>query len=230
MNEINGQFGGQRVYELLLDSGEYVYVQPLSIYVVRALQDKALELFPFPEKATYEKPMNEAVALEPGQMIPAEENPEYRRLYDETHEKQQQYVNNHSIAFAVEPVLGHEAMIAKYQSRLDQMRKVIALPDDAWDATLRFCIITSRQDYNRVSSAIMGMIKTPSEEEVIDGMRIFRCDIRKSGLDRSHRKEEPQSAASEDAAETQRRQGTVRLSESVALANTEPDVGKRVAG
>lgn len=193
MNEINGQYGGNVVRELLMDSGEIVYVQPLSIYLVRALQDKAQELFPFPDKTQYEKTLDDAKAIEPGQVIPAEDNPEYQKLYDIAAEKQQNYVNEKCIALSVEPVQGRQVMIKKYKARIVQMREMMTLPDDEWDATLRFCILTSRADFNKVTEAIMGR-GLPREEEILNGMRIFRMYVRKETTSGSDTKEEPQSA------------------------------------
>jgi len=193
MSENNGQFGGKKVFEILLDSGEYVHVQPLSIYVVRALRTKAEELFPSPDKKAYEKPLDEQKAVEPGQMIPAEENPEYQKLYDIAQEKQWRYVNDQSAMLSIEVAIGREKAIAKYQERIAQFRGVMSVPDDAWEATLKMCILTSTEDYNTVMLAVQGKTILPSEEEVRDGMRIFRCAIRKERPARRDRKQEPQS-------------------------------------
>lgn len=228
MNEINGQFGGEKRFELLMDSGEIVRVAPLSIYVVRALQDKAEELFPFPDKTKYEKPVDTKKAIEPGQMIPASENPEYRKLYDEAAENQQRYVSDRSIDLSVEPALGREVMIEKYKDRIAQMRDMMTLPDDAWSATLRFCVIGSRQDYTRIATAIMGQA-LPKEEEILDGMRIFRCYVRKDPNDRHHSDTEPQSLITLDKNQSQHSERVIRSGESVGMENTEPDVAEHPA-
>lgn len=200
MDEINGQYGGKKVFELLMDSGEYVHVQPLSIYVVQALREKSRTLYPYPDKARYERKLEDAKAIEPGQVIPAEENPEYQALYDAADEKQQTYVNLQCIALSVEPLQGRQAMIAKYKDRVKQMRAVMDLPDDAWDATLRFCIISSKQDLGKISNAIMGNA-LPREEDILNGMRIFRCYVRQETPDGSHSEQKPQSVDADIAVE-----------------------------
>lgn len=222
MDEINGQFGGMKRFELLMDSGEYVRVQPLSIYLVRALRDKAEELFPFPDKTQYEKALDDAKAIEPGQVIPAEDNPEYQKLYDDAAAKQTQYTNDHCIALSVEPLQGREVMIAKYRDRVTQLRAIMTLPEDDWDATLRFCIMTSRDDFNKVTSAIMGNA-LPREECIVDSMRIFRCYVRQKAADGDHPEEKPQGAAADQPAESQSDHGTVQSGTGVGVANTEPD-------
>lgn len=222
MNELNGQYGGKVVHEHLLDSGEIVYVQPLSIYLVRALREKAEELFPFPDKSKYEKVLDDDKAIEPGQTIPAEENPDYQKLYDEADTQQQAYVNEHCIALSVEPVQGRQVMIEKYKDRVAQMRTMMTLPDDEWDATLRFCIMTSRQDFNKITNSIMGQ-RLPGEDDIMFGMRIFRCYVRKDPTHGSHSEQEPQGAAENHLAESQQHQGTVRPGTSVGLVIAQSD-------
>lgn len=225
MNEINGQYGGKVVHEHLLDSGEIVYVQPLSIYLVNALRDKARELYPFPNKTDYERTLDDAKAIEPGQVIPAEENPDYQKLYDEAERKQQEHVNEKCVALSVEPVQGREAMIAKYKDRIAQLRELMTLPEDAWEATLKFCIMTSRQDFNKITNSIMGQ-RLPGEEDILNGMRIFRCYVRQDRANGSHSGQEPSGITQDDTAEPQHHQGTVRLGASVGVADSQPDDSK----
>jgi hypothetical protein len=226
MSENNGQFGGKKVFEILLDSGEIVYVQPLSIYLIRALRQKAEELFPFPDKTRYERALDDDKALEPGQMIPAEDNPDYRAAYDSADKKQQAYVNDQCVLLSVEPVQDKQTIIAKYQTRLDQLRDILTLPDDAWDATLRFCLMTSQQDFNKVTEAIMGRA-LPREEDILDGMRIFRCYLRENTAVRSDRKEKPQGTDEDHALEPQPDSGTVQPGASVGVANAQSDASAR---
>jgi len=226
MSEDNGQFGGKIVHEHLLDSGEYIYVQPLSIYLVRALRDKAEELYPFPDKTLYERKLDDAKSLEPGQMIPAEENPDYQKLYDEAAENQQSHVNLQCIALSVEPVQGRQAMIDKYKDRVAQLRAMMDIPEDEWDATLRFCVLTSKQDFNKITNSIMGQ-RLPGEEDILDGMRIFRCYVRKEITNGNHPDQEPQSVAADNAVESQHHQGTVRSGAGVGVANAKPDATER---
>jgi hypothetical protein len=203
MNEINGQFGGKKVFEILLDSGELVHVQPLSIYVVRALENKAQEIYPFPDKAEYEKPLDDAKALEPGQKIPAEENPDYQKAYTNATKLQARYSNERCFMLSIEPVVGREKLIAKYKTRIAQMREMMTLPDDDWEATLRFCVLTSSEDYIRVTAAIQGGAEVVSEEEIRDGMRIFRCYVRHNPDRGCYPDQEPQSADAQDAPKAQ---------------------------
>lgn len=222
MSENNGQFGGVVTYELLLDSGEYVRVQPFSLYAIRALRATAEEKFPFPDKTEYEKPMDAEKSLDGNMTIPAEENPDYRRLYEEAEEKQGRYVDDHCFALCVEPATSREAMVAKYKDRLAQMRKVMKLPKDDWDATLRFCIITSPRDYAQVVRAIQGKA-LPSEEEIVDAMRLFRCYVSKPPADGDTGNEGAQSSAPDQPLQAQSGTGTVQSGASVVLPNPQPD-------
>lgn len=218
MNEITEQFGGNVVREHLMDSGEVVYVQPLSIYLVRALRSKAEELYPFPDKAKYEKVLDDDKALESGQVIPAEDNPEYQKLYDTASEKQQNYVNEKSLVLSVEPAMGRKAMVAKYKARIAQMRDMMTLPEDDWEATLLFCIIASPQDSNKIYEAIMGR-GLPREEDILNGMRIFRCYVRKETVNGSHPEQKPQSATTNHSSEPQPDSGVVQSGAVVGMAD-----------
>lgn len=218
MDEINGQYGGKVVHEHLLDSGEVIYVQPLSIYVIRALQDKAEELYPYPNKSDYEKPLDEAKAIEPGQVIPAEDNPEYQKLYDLARDKQQNYANDQAITLSVEPVQGRQAMIDKYKERVAQMRQIMTLPEDEWAATLRFCVLTSRSDFNKVTASIMGH-RLPGEEDILNGMRIFRGHVRKTTSNGSDTKSESQIPPTDHPTESQHHQGAIRSGAVVGMAD-----------
>lgn len=219
MSEVNGQFGGLKVQELLLDSGEYVYVQPLSIYVVRALQDKAEEKHPSPDKTEYEKPVDDDKALEPGLMIPAESNPDYQKAYDEAAEKRSQWTNDQAVLLCINPVEGQDTLIKKYKARVQQLRDLMPIPEDEWEATLKCCIMGSTDDYGRVITAIRGS-GAPREDEIRDGMRIFRPLVRKTRPPRDDRQPEPSSPKAENETETQQPDGAIRSGAGVGVEVT----------
>jgi Trp operon repressor len=227
MDALNDQFGGLKVQELLLDSGEYVYVQSLSIYAIRALQDKAEELFPAPDKSEYEKPLPEDKAIEPGQVIPAEENPDYQQRMKIIEEQRSQYVNHQAIVLCVHPRVEKEALIKKYAARLEQMRQIMVVPPDEWEATLKMCVIASQEDSGQIAVAIRGLNTIPSEEEVVDGMRIFRPLLRKEKPYRNNRKSQSSRIATQDTAETQPGDGTIRSGASVGISEAQSDVTNR---
>lgn len=187
----NGKISGQKTFAIPMESGDYLLIQPLSVYAIQALERRAEELYPFPAKADYEMELDPDKALVPGQKIPAEENPDYKNAYDIARSKQRRYVNDKALALSVDVEGGKDYAIAKYAERIAQMRDMMTLPEDEWEATLFFCLIGSQEDLSNIVMAINGQNTLPTEEEIRDGMRLFRCSLRQPRPARRDRQAEP---------------------------------------
>lgn len=169
----DNHFVGQKVIELTLDSGETVFVKPMSIPLLYALTSKAEQLYPDPDPAPYEKRIDDSKTLEPGQVIPATHNPEYQSLCKVVNERRRRWANVQAVRLCVEPITSREEVIARYAAELDQLRTVFDDPPDDWGKLLLYCIISSLEDYNRVIEAANGAMAV-TEEEVREKWRIFR--------------------------------------------------------
>lgn len=171
------QFSGQKVTELELDSGETVYVKPLSVFILLALQDKAAQQFPYPDPKAYEKAIDDSKTLEPGQVVPAEHNPDYVALKAQIDAKRQGWVNRQVVFVCVE-VEDRQAMIEKYADELKQLGTIIDLPDDPWQATL-YRVINSSVDYTRVTQFAINNLQV-QEVDIRNGWRIFQPTVSRS--------------------------------------------------
>jgi len=185
------QFAGQKVIELILDSGETVYVKPLSILHYHALVMRAEQEYPYPDPKPYEKEIDASKTLEPGEVIPATQNPAYQVLCKAIDEQRKTWQYRQYILLSVE-VVDQKATLERHQARVEKLRAMMALPEDAWEATLLYSIISSTDDYNRVLSATSGQMLV-TEEEISNGWRIFRPRIQRAATLGRGEKPESQS-------------------------------------
>jgi hypothetical protein len=190
---MTNQFAGQKVIELILDSGETVYVKPLSILHYHALVVQAEKQYPYPDPKPYEKEIDASKTLEPGEVIPAAQNPAYQALCKDIDEQRKTWQYRQYILLAVE-VIDQKATLERHKDRVARMRAMMTLPEDAWEATLLYSIISSTEDYNRVLNATSGQMLV-TEEEISNGWRIFRPRIQRSTPLGRGEKPESQSAA-----------------------------------
>jgi len=164
----------RKLCEILLDSGELVYVQPLNPYFRQAISDQARDLYPDPDPKAYEKPM--ANALIDGMMLPGHENPDYITAYQQAQIKQR----NHThlavmLAAVVDTPEGWEQTLRRYARRLAYNRQAARLPDDDWQALVLSVLVVTLDDINAILAAAMDTIK---EDEVRRGLRTLRFPVR----------------------------------------------------
>lgn len=164
----------ERVVELVLDSNEVVYVRRLSPLAQQVLMERAKQLFPTPDAKEYEQPLSEIAsnALE-GVMVPGEQNPKYILVVRDVRLKQNGWVLDQflNMDVVVNTPEGREATIARYADRIAALREYGELPEDAWKATVRYGLMTSWDDRNRIGNAATGML---SGEEIRLALVTFR--------------------------------------------------------
>lgn len=167
-----------KVTEITLDSGVRVHVAPLSVYQRIALTQAAEKLYPYPDKAQYEEALPEGMAIE-GLTIPAEQNPEYQTAVKLINNQRGEYTNtaifNLCLTYPDFP-RGKPELIEYFAAYLDEQRDYMALPDDEWEATLRFAVIRSPSDEAQIISIVREDMPL-TEAEITDAMRIFRPSI-----------------------------------------------------
>lgn len=168
----------ERLVQIELDSGETVFVRPLSPFALQAIEETARSAFPTPDKTPFERPLTDvAPNAMPGVMIPAEENPEYQSAL----KLNKADVNGRMIELTilsgviVDVSDGREAALERYAGRLARLRKVIpTMPDDDWLAVSMYCLLATFKDRGRVANAAINPL---TDKEVRFALRSFRCEI-----------------------------------------------------
>lgn len=170
----------EKVVVFDLDSGETVHVRPRSFTVRRALTEKAEKLFPLPDKSEYEEEIDPSLTVFPGEKKPADQNPEYRQLLIEAQVRQTSWINDQFIKLICDFPEGKGKLIKKYTDERKMLSEVIEIPADEWEATLFFCLIQTDDDRNNILKAGTSNLQL-TEEEIRDGMRMFRPVLRGNG-------------------------------------------------
>lgn len=186
-NNHNGSNGSvkivPKVTEILLDSGIRVHVAPLSRYQRNALQERAEQIYPMPDKTLYEEELSEDVAI-PGTKIPAEENPEYQNEVGLVLRARSEFISTHMMNLCLTyPDFpgGKEELIAYFATDIAAQREIMNLPDDPWEATLRFAIIRSVADERDTGDIIRESFPI-TESEVSEAIRVFRPAISREAI------------------------------------------------
>lgn len=168
-------------------SGVMAHIIPLNIPTLKAIQQKAKLVFPYPEKERYQQP--EEHGFSEGQLTPAEDNPDYvaevKRIDHERALWVDRKIFDHCVRFPAYPT--REDMVRKFQAQLDTLREIAELPEDDFEAVLFHIVLSWNQpalnaDNNLVSAeseyvrmiklAIQTVALTPAE--VTAGVRFFR--------------------------------------------------------
>lgn len=165
-------YKGQKVIELVLDSGELVLVKPMSVYLRQAIAAKAETLYPFPDEADYERPVDPEKAAIPGMMHPAKDNPDYQLKLAEISTERLSWYTDYLIGTIIEWPAGKTALMAKYAEQVEQLAGVLDIQEDAWEATWKYCLVGD-VDRQNIMQAVNGNLML-TEGEVRDAMRIFR--------------------------------------------------------
>lgn len=160
--------------ELILSNGLKCWVYPVSARDRSALIQKWQHDNPMPDKKQYETPVPAEDASYEGQTTSAEGNPEYQQLLVERRDALSEYLTNAFLVGYTEfPEADEQKLIADFARVIARKRRVLDLPADPWEATLRFALLESLDDQR----AIIGVIESrlPVEmADVIDNVRIFR--------------------------------------------------------
>lgn len=169
--------GGKKIIEFYLDSGQLVHVTPLSIYHLKALRDRAASLFPYPDEDEFEQPVDPERSIFPDEVIPATQNPAYQAAMREIDRQRSDWINEQCIDLTADFGATKDELIEQYAPERERLAAVMDLPEDEWEATFNYCIIRTNEDrVMLVHAAINNILLT--EEEVREGVRLFRPQIR----------------------------------------------------
>ena len=176
------------IYEC--SSGVIFHITPLNLATLRAIQLKAQDLFPYPDKLPYQTPDENAFA--PGQLSPAEENPDYLEACKKVDFERGQWADKTVFNYAAKmpKYPTKQSLIDDFQEPLNALREIAILPQDDYEAVMLHLVLTWNQvgvdksgsyreaqsDYSRiVQLAIQTVALTPAE--VVSGVRFFRPQI-----------------------------------------------------
>lgn len=165
----------ERLVEVSLDSGELVYVQPLSVWGQQAILNLIDDEHPAPAPEDYQKPLEGSVI---GASYPLEMNTEYQAALTANRAIRNRLFTARvfEAGVVVDTPEGRAATLARYASRLAQRRAVMRLPEDDWTALVMFILVTSTNDISLILNAATANLR---EDEVRSALRAFRRPVQR---------------------------------------------------
>lgn len=168
------------IYETL--SGVIFHITPLSLPTLRAIQLKAADIHPYPDKAPYQVPDPVEVAFTEGQKSRAEDNPDYIEACKKVDTERAKWVDKTVFTYAAKmpKYPTKEAVLTAYEGQLKALKEIAVFDkdDDDYDVILLNFILTGNADYATIIRlAVQAVALTP--EEVSAGIRFFRPRVPK---------------------------------------------------
>lgn len=181
----------ETVIEYITMSGVKLHITPLNIAVTKAINQKAIALFPYPDPEPYmhELPPPDA----PGALSDPMEDDEYKALKQETDAQRNTWVNHAVLDYAVSypDFASRQELMDALAPQREKLRKIADLPKDDWEATRDYLILSGNEIRPRlhpdgiarqtnVSSDFASVINMAQQSveltggEIADGLRIFR--------------------------------------------------------
>lgn len=185
-------------YETML-SGVIIHITPLSLFTVKAIEERAAVEFPYPDPEPYQVASDVVVSG----FIPADENEEYQALCRAVDEQRVQWCMDRTIDItcAFPGFSNREAMIEHFRPRLKQLEAIATLNADEWKNVLNHCVFTGTYDSivldaatgkpkavrhperNRVYQLANQSSTLPlSTPEVVEGVKLFRVEVSGRGV------------------------------------------------
>lgn len=192
MNEISQEIGKPSIVRFETQAGVILHIAPLSIATLRAINLKSDELFPYPDKKQYELPLENAFVE--GMKDSAENNPEYLKACEPVDQQRKEWTDkavfNYAVRFQDYPT--RESIINAFAPRLLELRKIAVVQEDDYEAILHHLVLTGNTIVRGTTGALQALtseyidviriaIQTValSPEEVTQGIRFFRADLRR---------------------------------------------------
>lgn len=180
MTESTGGFL-RKVIEVTLSSGVTVFVQPLSPFTQRQIATQAQSAFPLPDPKDYEKPVPAEIATIPGQMIDGRESPEWQALAKEQSNRQDEFATEMTVQMVVTLDDQDDTIMEAAQAHLKRLLAAGLIEAIDEYALIRHYVIQNGMDIAMITRAAGGGLPL-REEEIRDGMRIFRLHLQRHGL------------------------------------------------
>lgn len=162
------------VTEIILANGLKCWVYQLSQSDYRKLIAEWRDANPELDKKQYERPVPEDEATIPGQMLSAESNPAYQDAMRARLQSLSDYlVRAYILGYTDFPDNDEADLIARFERVIKGKRKVMSLPEDAWEATLFHAILQTDEEKQQIVKAVEKTLAVELED-VIDAVAIFR--------------------------------------------------------
>lgn len=166
------------VHECL--SGVIFHITPLSLPTLRAIQLKAQDIYPYPDKAPYQVPDPVEVAFTEGQMSKAEDNPDYIEACKAVDTERSKWVDKTVFTYAAKmpKFPTKEAVLSTYSEPLKALKEIAVFDaeDDDYDLIMLNFILTGNTDYVTIIRLAVQAVAL-SAEEVSAGIRFFRARV-----------------------------------------------------
>lgn len=172
------------IYET--QSGVIFHITPINLPTLRAIQLKAQDKFPYPDKRPYQQLEEKGFAE--GQLTPAEENPQYLLDCQTVDHERAQWVDRTIFDYAAycPKYPTKEAMIDGFREKLTKLREIAVLPEDDYEAILFHLVLTWNQvgakdgQFEPVGTEFARIVRLAIQtvaltaDEVSAGIRFFR--------------------------------------------------------
>lgn len=172
-------------------SGVVFYISPISLPTLRAIQLKAEDKFPYPDEKLYEIPDPADVALTPGQVAPASDNPEYITACQAVDAERKAWTERAIFSYCVKcpKYSTEEALIAAFKPQLDALREIAIIELSDFDTVLFHIVLGENNgrnsngnlvvvstEYGRILELCVQAVAL-SASEVSAGVRFFRAKV-----------------------------------------------------
>lgn len=168
-----------------LDSGVTIWVSPVSQETMALLDKRAVDKYPPPDPAPYEKVIEDSAI--PGQKYAAEMNPEYQALMQEVFKQRATWKLRALRDLAVEfPEDTREELMERFRPKIAQMVMLDLMDEPAsedalWDAIWSHCLLLSPD--NQLELVMIARSQMPiTQEETAEAVRLFRPNLSRQGL------------------------------------------------
>lgn len=173
-------------------AGVLFHITPASLPTLRAIQLKSEDLFPYPDEKSYEKEDPEDVALTPGQVSSASDNPEYIAACQAIDAERKQWTERAIFNYCVKcpKYPTEEAMVAAFKPQLDALREIAVVDLSDFETVLFHIVLTwnniirnsngnlvvTSNEYGRIIElCVQTVALTPAEVQA--GIRFFRAKV-----------------------------------------------------
>lgn len=175
------------------NSGVIFWITPINLPTLYAIRLKSEDLFPYPDKRPYQH--EEENSFSPGQLSPAEDNPDYLAACAEVDKERKQWLDRAIFTYCVTcpKYPTKELMIEAFRTQLNRLREIAVIDMDDYDTVLFHIVLSWNQpardmetnalkvvdnEYGRIIQlCIQTVALTPGE--VSAGVRFFLPQIRR---------------------------------------------------
>ena len=166
------------VYEAA--SGVIFHIQPVNVATLQAMNVKAANELPPPDKTLYEVEDPEDVAFTPGQKSRAEDNPEYIKAFNVILKERNRLISRRVFEYAASmPKYPTKAsLVEAFKPQLERLKEISTFNenDEDYDIILINLVLSGAKDYDTIISTALQQT-TLAPAEVAQGVKMFRVNL-----------------------------------------------------